>query len=196
MVLKYDACMCRWPYVYEKKTMKRSVLIFGGILGTILAGNMVYTINRLYNEPDFRANDVIGYTAMVVVFSLTFFGIRNYRNNQLNGVISLGQAFKTGALTAFVGSSIYVIVGVVYYYVFIPDFLDVFIPHVMKVASEQGATAEELASKAKQMELLREMYKNPLFVILLSYMEVLPIGLVVAFISSLILKRKTVPAST
>jgi hypothetical protein len=34
------------------------------------------------------------------------------------------------------------------------------------------------------------MYENPLFVVLITYSEVLPVGLVVAFISSLILKRK------
>jgi hypothetical protein len=47
-----------------------------------------------------------------------------------------------------------------------------------------------LAETAKQMEQYREMYKSPFFVIILTYAEVLPVGLIVALISSFILKRK------
>jgi len=176
--------------------MKRNVLIFGLILGTIMTGHMVYIIDVVYHNPDFESNDVVGYAAMVVVFSLTFFGIRNYRNKQLNGVISLGQAFKTGALIAIIGSSMYVGVWLFYYYLFVPDFLDKYTLHVIHQATRNGATASELAAKTQEMEQFKEMYKSPVFVILISYAEVLPIGLVVAFVSSLILKRKpvTVPA--
>jgi len=170
--------------------MKRNVLIFGLILGTILAGHMVYMVNVICKNPDFESNDVIGYTAMVVVISLTFFGIRNYRNKQLHGVISLGQAFKTGALIALIGSTMYVGVWLFYYYLFVPDFLDKYALHVIHQATRNGATASELAAKTEEMEQFREMYKSPFFVILISYAEVLPIGLVVAFVSSLILKRK------
>ena len=170
--------------------MKRNVLIFGLILGTILVAHMVYAVNLIYHNPDWESNDIVGYATMVVVFSLTFFGIRNYRNKQLNGVISLGKAFKTGGLIALVGSTMYVGAWLFYYYLFVPDFLDKYIMHVLNEATRSGATASELVAKTEEMEQFREMYKSPLFVVLISYFEVLPIGLVVAFISSLILRRK------
>ena len=170
--------------------MKRNVLIFGLILGTILATHGLYMVNVVCDNPEFQGNDVLGYAAMVVVFSLTFFGIRNYRNKQLGGVISLGRAFKTGALIALVGSTIYVGVWLFYYYLFVPDFIDKYTVHVLHQATRNGATPSELAAKTEEMKQFKEMYKSPLFVILISYAEVLPIGLVVAFVSSLILKRK------
>lgn len=170
--------------------MKRNVLIFGLILGTILAGNMVYIVNRMYSNPDLETNDIIGYAAMVIVFSLTFFGVRNYRNKQLNGVISFGKAFKTGALIALVGSTVYVVVWLFYYYLFVPDFIDQYTVCVLNEAGRDGATASELAAKTEEMAQLNEMYKSPFFVVLISYAEVLPVGLVVAFISALILKKK------
>jgi len=143
-----------------------------------------------YTNPDFKSNDVSGYAAMVVIFSLVFFGVRNYRNKQLGGVISFGKAFQTGVLIALLASTIYVLVWLFYYYLFIPDFMDKYTEHVLRQASREGASAAEIASKAKEMEWFKDMYKSPVFVVLMTYFEVLPIGLIIALISALILKRK------
>jgi hypothetical protein len=177
-------------FVRKTNTMKRNVWIFGLILGTILTGNMVYMVNMIYSNQNLETNDVVGYAAMVVVFSMTFFGIRNYRNKELNGVISLGKAFKTGALIALVGSTMYVVVWLFYYYLFVPDFIDQYSMCELNKATRHGATASEIADKNQQLAQLREMYKSPFFIVLITYIEVLPVGLVVAFISALILKRK------
>lgn len=165
--------------------MKKNVLIFGLVLGIVLCANMIYTIKLMENNPDFEGDEVIGYASMVVVFSLTFFGIRNYRDKQLNGIISLGNAFKTGALIALIGSTMYVGVWLFYYHLFVPDFLDKYTAHVLK-----NVPAADLPAKTKEMADFKELYKNPLFMILITYSEVLPVGLVVAFVSSLVLKRK------
>lgn len=170
--------------------MRKNTLIFGLVLGVILCGNMFYMVRQCYTNPDFKGNDVIGYAAMVVIFSMVFFGIRNYRNKELAGTISFGKAFKTGALIALTGATTYVVVWLLYYYLFVPDFLDAYIPHVLKEVNQQDAAA--LQAKTKEMADFKEMYKNPLFVILITYTEVLPVGLIVALISSLVLKKKPV----
>ena len=168
--------------------MKRNVLIFGVVLGSILCANMIYMVNLCYNDPNFKSNDLVGYAAMVVIFSLIFFGVRNYRNKQLGGTITFGEAFKTGAFIALTGATMYVVVWLFYYYLFVPDYLDKYIPLVLKETAQNSAS--ELAAKTKEMENFKTMYKNPLFVILITYSEVLPVGLAVALISSLILKKK------
>ncbi len=165
--------------------MKKTVLVFGLVIGAILCVNMIVMVNMLYTNPGFKGNDLVGYTAMVVLFSLIFFGVRNYRNRQLGGVISFGRAFKTGLLIALVGSTMYVVAWLFYYYLFVPDFMDVYARHVLTDCSPA-----DLPAKTAQIESLKEMYKNPLFVVLLTYMEVFPIGLAVALISALLLKRK------
>ena len=165
--------------------MRKIVLIFGLIIGTILCANMIVMVNMMYSNPDFKGNDVLGYAAMVVLFSLIFFGVRNYRNKYLDGFISFGKAFKTGALIALLGSTMYVVVWLFYYYLLVPDFIDVYTSYVLDNCSEA-----DLQTKTAEMANFREMYKNPLFVILITYSEVLPIGLIVALVSSLILKRK------
>jgi Protein of unknown function (DUF4199) len=165
--------------------MKRNVLIFGLVIGAILCANMIVMVNLMYTNTDFKGNDIVGYAAMVVMFSLIFFGIRNYRNKQLDGYISFGKAFKMGTLIALVGSTMYVVVWLFYYYLFVPDFIEVYSSYVLKECS-----ASDLPAKTAEMTNFKEMYKNPLFVILITYSEVLPIGLVVALVSALILKKK------
>ncbi len=176
--------------------MKKNALIFGSIIGVIFVTNILYMVGRLYSEPGFETNDVLGYAAMVLVFSLIFVGVRNYRNKELNGVISLGKAFGTGALIALVGSTIYVVFWLFYFYLFVPDFMDQYTLHVLADATRNGATPAELAQKTKEMAEFSELYKSPVFVILVTYFEVLPIGLVVALVSSLILKRREPSAPT
>lgn len=165
--------------------MKKIVLIFGLIIGTILCANMILMVSMMYTNPDFKGNDIVGYAAMVVLFSLIFFGVRNYRNKHLGGFIPFGKAFKTGALIALVGATMYVVVWLFYYYLFVPDFIDVYTSHVLN-----QCTDSDLPAKAEEMANFKEMYKNPVFVVLITYSEVLPIGLVVALVSALILKKK------
>ncbi len=165
--------------------MKKVILIFGLILGLILCVNMVIMVNVFYNHPEFKSNDFLGYAAQVVIFSLIFFGIRNYRNKQLGGLISFGKAFKTGALITLLASTLYVIVWLFYYYLFVPDFIDKYAAHVLNNCSKN-----DLPARTVEMNNFKEMYKNPLFVILITYLEVLPVGLIVTLISALILKRR------
>lgn len=165
--------------------MKKYILIFGIILGTILCVNMVVMVNLMMSNPDFKGNDLLGYVAMVVVFSLIYFGIRNYRNKQLDGFITFGKAFKTGFFIALLASTMYVVTWLFFYYLFVPDFLDYYIEYVLKLTSE-----EDLAEKTKEMQNFKEMYENPLFVVLVTYAEVLPVGLVITLISSFALKKK------
>jgi amino acid transporter len=166
--------------------MKKNILIFGLVLGVILCINMIIMVNMIYTDPDFKSNDLIGYAVMVVVFSLIFFGVKNYRDKELDGIITFGKAFKTGLLIAFVASTVYVVVWLFYYYLFVPDFIDKYTAHVL----HQCTTEAELAARTEEMASFKEMYNNPLFVILITYSEVFPVGLIVALVSSLILKRK------
>lgn len=171
--------------------MKKNVWIFGSVTGLIISLFMVYMARECYTNPEMKANDVVGYAGMIAVFSLVFIGIKNYRDKYNGGLISFGQAFKTGLYITLVASAMYVLVWLVDYYIFIPDFLDKYIPHVLKEATRKGATDLELKEKAAEMAKFKEMYKNPLFVIVVTFLEVFPVGLIVALVSALILKRKS-----
>ena len=170
--------------------MKRNVLVFGSISGLIIAALMVFSSIWCYKDPNFEANMVIGYATMLVSFSFIFVGIKNLRDKHNGGVITFGQAFKLGLYISLIASSAYVATWLVEYYFFIPDFMDKYGAHVIKEAQNSGATQAELDKQIAKMDQYKEMYKNPVFVILLTYMEVLPLGIVISVISAFILKRK------
>lgn len=165
--------------------MKKVTLIFGSVIGLVLTTNSIIHMNMMYSNPNYKGNDVIGYATMVIVFSVIYFGVRNYRNKYLNGEIGFLKAFKTGALICFIASTYYVVFGLLYYYLFIPDFLDVYADYIIR-----NSPAGEVEAKTAQMESFKEMSKNPLFVVLFSYFEVLPIGMIVALVSAFMVKKK------
>jgi len=170
--------------------MKKNVLVCGLIGGVWLSIMLVYSIYLCYTREDFEGNMVLGFASMILAFSLIFIAVRNYRNKYNGGVITFGKAFKIGLYIALIASSVYVLTWVIDYYLFVPDFMDKFTAHNMKIAEAKGATAAELAEKTKEMNWYKDMYKSPLMVVLLTYMEVLPLGLIIALIAALILKRK------
>ncbi|MBZ4189271.1 DUF4199 domain-containing protein [Niabella beijingensis] len=170
--------------------MKKNVLIFGSVAGILLSGFMAVAIAKCYGTADFKGNEVVGYAAMLLIFSLVFVGVKNFRDRYNGGIISFGKAFRAGFLIALVASTIYVLVWLVCYYAFFPDFGDKYTEYILREARAGGASAAEMDAKAAEMVRFNKMYRNPLFVILLTYTEVLPIGTLVALISALILKRK------
>lgn len=52
-----------------------------------------------------------------------------------------------------------------------------------------GATAGELAAFQAQMAQMQDLYANPLFRVLITLTEVLPIGLLVALVAALLLRN-------
>ncbi|HYH56703.1 MAG TPA: DUF4199 domain-containing protein [Anseongella sp.] len=171
--------------------MKKNVVIFGLISGLIITAMMIGSTVACYRNENFEGNMVAGYAAMIIAFSFIFIGIRNFRDRYNAGLITFGKAFKIGLYITLIASTIYLLVWLVEYYLFIPDFMEKYIAHVMREAEASGASQAELDKKAAQMDSYKEMYKNPLFVVIFTYLEVFPIGLVISLISALILKRKS-----
>jgi Protein of unknown function (DUF4199) len=173
--------------------MRKIVIVFGLIIGSIFTGFMLWGVAQCCSNPRFESNDFIGYAGMLAVTSLIFIAIKNYRDKYLNGIISFGKAFQVGAYISLVASTLYVCIGLVAAKLFFPDFIDSYITHVLYMEELNGATQAQLASKAAEMAEFKEMYKNPLFTIVTTYAEILPLALIVSLISAALLRKKTKP---
>ena len=174
--------------------MKKIVLTFGLIAGAILSAMMLITL-PFHDLIGFDWGMVVGYTTMVIAFLLVYFGVRQYRDTVGGGSIGFGRAFVVGALIAAVASACYVATWEVIYFTFKPDFLTEYQAHELDKARAGGATAQELAQKKAEMDHLAEMYQNPAINAAMTFMEPLPVALIVALVSAGVLstrkKRRT-----
>ncbi len=127
---------------------------------------------------------------MILALSLFFVGVKNFRDKYNNGVVSFGKAFKIGLYITIVASIMYVLAWIIDYYIFIPDFMDKYSRHVISQAQTSGASTGVIAAKTKDINNMRDMYRNPLMLVLLTYMEIFLVGLVISIITALTLKRK------
>ena len=177
----------------KNKKMKKNIIIYGLIAGIVVSILMLFSVNYISHvegKVDYNTSLLIGYASMLIAFSLVFIGIRNYRDKYNGGVISFGKAFKIGSMIVLIASTIYVAAWLIDFYFFIPDFMEKFSAQELDELRASGASQIEIDKETKEMANFVRMYKNPFFNAMMTYVEILPVGLIVTLISSLILKRK------
>lgn len=172
--------------------MRKIVLVCGLIAGLISTswwlGYSIVTRGKTILEN----GEIYGYASMILAFSLIYVGVRTYRNKYNGGVISFGKAFLMGLYITLIASSIYVAVWLVSYYTYAGNFGQLWSEHVIKKAQEAGASAAVIAQKRAEMAEFEQMYKNPFFNALITYAEILPVGLIASLITAFVLKRKKI----
>ena len=109
-------------------------------------------------------------------------------------MISFGKAFLMAIYMALIASTLYVVGWMIAYYNFFPDFIEKLAAYQLSPAKISQMSAEQVAGVRKGIDMFREWYSTPLGVAGATYMEILPVGFVVAIITALILKRKTLKA--
>jgi uncharacterized protein DUF4199 len=175
--------------------MKRNILVFGTISGVIISTFMGISMAVMSCGSDDmdggNGNMIMGFSAMAVAFSFIFVGVKNYRDKQNGGTITFGKAFLLGLMISLVASTLYVITWGIEFHFFMPDFIDKYFAMQTKQLQESNLSAAALDEALKSMESDSYNYKNnPFFFAMYTYMEILPIGILITLISALILRRK------
>ena len=176
--------------------MKKTILVFGAISGAIIStfmGISMAIMGCSAGDPAKESTSmIIGFSAMAVAFSFIFVGIKNYRDKQNAGVLTFGKAFQIGFLISLIASTLYVLTWGVEFHFFMPDFMDKYSALKIKEVQDSGITGDALKESLKSIATDNDNYNhNPFFFAVYTYMEILPVGIIITLISSLILKRKT-----
>lgn len=162
-----------------------SIILKNGLFGSIIVSALLIFITAYMKaNPEKEVSMMIGFAGMLLAFIFVVLGIKQQKDAN-NGSISLGKGFLTGFWITLIISTIYVLVWLVILYNFFPNFME----HYANMAIEK-ASPDEVEKVTEEMKMYKEMYKNPVMVILLTYMEILPLGIVISFVSALILKKK------
>jgi len=164
-----------------------NILLKNGIFGSIIVSALLLSVTfYMKANPEKEVSMFFGFAGMLLAFIFVVLGIKQQRDAK-NGFISLGKAFLTGFWITLIISTIYVLVWLVILYNFFPNFAE----HYTDMAIAK-ASPDEVAKVTEDMNSFKEMYKSPIMVILLTYMEILPLGIVFSLISALILKKSQI----
>ena len=169
--------------------MKKIVLTFGLIGGVMISALMLANV-AFAKQIGFDRALFVGYTVIVLSFLMVFFGIRSYRENVGNGYISFGRAFAVGALIMLITSVCYVLSWEVVYFNLMPDFLTDYSNYLVEKMRAAGETQQAIDAKQQEMRDFKKLYDNPLLNPLITLTEPVPVGLLITFISALVLRRK------
>jgi len=170
--------------------MKKNILVFGLTSGLILAVFIFFLTWFGVKYPQFAHSEVTGFAAMIIAFSFIFVGVKNFRDKYNHGTVSFGKAFRIGLGITLIGSTLYVIAWMADFYIFVPDFMEKYADGLVKQAQASGVSPAVLTKKVAEINNMRELYKSPLFVALFTYVEVLPVGIVISLLTAFILRRR------
>jgi len=172
--------------------MKKQSLIYFGLLAGLINIIGWFTLDALFQKEDFDfgLGEILGYTAMIMAVSMVFFGVKRYRDQVLNGKITFLQALLNSLIVVAIAASIYVIGWEIYYPNFATDFSSEYSNYLMEGYREQGLSDSEIETKQQETALWMERYKNPLYRIPMTLMEILPLGILISIVTALILKHR------
>ena len=173
--------------------MKRIILTFGLISGAILSALMLVTF-PFHDELGTDFSMALGYATMVAAFLLVFFGVRQYRDTVAGGTIGFGKAFQVGILIALIGSTCYVATWeVMYFGGWTSNYFEKYEEQMLTKWRAEGKPQAEIDKEVAELRVWAERYKNPAINAAITFLEPLPVALLMALLSAGVLRRRTAP---
>jgi len=166
--------------------MKKTVIKFG--LYSFVVASILFLCALVFGKGlSFKAQEIIGYTSIVVSLTFVFFGIKSYRDNDGNGAITFGKALGVGMLISLFAALGFAIIDFIYTSYINPDFVQEYMDHSLKTI-EETYTGEELAAKKEELKSMEGM--SSFVLALIMFATVTLIGFVISLVSSLVLNKK------
>lgn len=171
--------------------MTRIILLYGVISGVVVGGSLLLS-SLVSEQAGFSV--WIGYLLMLLALSLIFVAVRRYRDEYQQGRISFVRGLLVGAGITLISSCFYVAAWEVALtltdYAFIDDY--------GSMLREQAAAGPEAlrADREAQIAAAQERYRNPLFRLAITFLEIFPVGLLVSAVCAGLLRRRSGPSST
>jgi hypothetical protein len=162
-------------------------LIYGGIAGAIVVS--IISASIAMNLPSHATSVWAGYLIMLAALSLIFVGVKRYRDVECGGAIRFGRAFGIGLGIAAVASLVYMVGWEIYLAASGHDFMAEYTAGILDDMRADGAARAAIDAKAAEMRELADSYRDPLFRMPMTFVEIFPVGLLVALVSAALLRN-------
>lgn len=164
--------------------MTRLILTYGLISGLVVIASTLALIIAFGD-----GNIWTGYLIMLVGLSAILVGVKQHRDQALGGVIRFWPAFGVGLGIAVVASLIYVAVWEVYLAATHYTFMDKYLSAMLAAKRAAGVTGAAYAKAVAEAQIMRVQYANPLYRLPETFVEIFPVGLLIAVVSAALLRN-------
>ena len=170
--------------------MTRTIVTYGLISGVIIILGMIATIV-------FSAQHSLwlGYLIMLVGLTAILLAIKSHRDKVLGGDIKFWPAFLIGLGVAVVAGIAYVAIWEAYLAITHYRFMDEYTASILASKKAAGLSGAAYAKLAGEMAEMKKNYANPLYRMPMTFIEIFPVGLLVALVSAALVRNsKFLPA--
>ena len=175
--------------------MTRIAIVYGVLSGVIIIACMIASFSLTSGFGHSNMSLWLGYLIMIVALTMIFFGVKRYRDREQGGVIRFLPALGLGLAIAVVAGLAYVATWEAYLAISGKDFIGEYADAVIAAARAKGVTGAALDAQIAEMNQLRTQYADPLFRLPMTFLEIFPVGVVIALISAVILRNpRALPA--
>jgi Protein of unknown function (DUF4199) len=162
-------------------------LVYGGIAGAIVV--TILCAGLAFDLPIHATSVWFGYLIMLMALSLIFVGVKRYRDVECGGVIRFGRAFAVGLGIAVVAALVYVAGWEIFSALWSRDFIAEYTAGIIEEMRAGGASQAAIEARTVEMNALADNYRNPMFRIPMVFVEIFPVGLLVALVSAALLRN-------
>ncbi|PQB05257.1 DUF4199 domain-containing protein [Aureitalea marina] len=169
--------------------MKRTSIRFG-LYGALTICILFLASWTLGKGLSYDAQEVLGYSSMIISLSFVFFGIRYFRDKENNGQLNFKQALTIGLLISLLTALAFGLLDVIYVKYINPEFMDDYYARSLAQLQE-SLPADEFEIQKAQLESQKEFWMNPMMNFVIMFLTVFVIGSIITLISGLILKTNS-----
>jgi hypothetical protein len=168
----------------------RIVFVYGLISGLVVILSTLATIAATGGGTVW-----LGYLVMLVALSSILIAVKQHRDGALGGVIKFRVALAMGLAIALVASVVYVLVWEVYDAATHRAYMDHYTAALLAEKQKAGVTGAAYARVVEEVQAMRRNYANPLFRLPMIFLEIFPVGLLIAVVSAALVRNpKFLPA--
>lgn len=168
--------------------MKNTILKFGAY-SALLGGTIFIISHYLFSDIDIGTKEIFGWMSILTSLSFVFFGIKHFRDQFNDGIVTFGKALLIGLGISAIAGLVIGILDIIYVVVINPDFVNEYIQYTLDGLKETLSVEELAIQRVKLIEDMK-LFDSPVFAGIFMFGLVFSCGIIISLISALILQKK------